>query len=92
MPLGLKWAHSGADQFYIELYGKIFQNLVVKYHKAKSLDIWFVTWSSGILQRLFKLCPKDEQEPHQGAYGLKQDLWNILVKSYKTYGFDIWYE
>jgi len=46
---------------------KIFK--IYSFQKPEGLQIWYVTSSSGPLQRLFKLCPYGQKGPTMGLIG-----------------------
>jgi len=45
------------------------KNRLVKSHMANSFDIWYVTSSSGLLQKGVKLCPEGEKGATRSLVG-----------------------
>ena len=59
---------------------KNFKNLLLKNHKAQSLDIWHVALSSRPLPRLFKLSPLGQYWSRPGGYLISYRLIQLNLK------------
>ena len=70
---------------------KMLKNHLVKSHKANSFDFWYVTSSSGLLQRVFKLCREGEKGAARGLISFTYLYRDNLVHFHKAYSLDIWY-